>query len=91
MNINRKNGEFYANTEYLAWGKKAPYLSHNALEDTSHELHHTLQDMERRFKEHGTKPSMHTLIHTHLLQLVGLGLVLVPVGIFPVGQAEGPH
>lgn len=47
--------------------------------------------MERRFKEHGTKPSMHTLIHTHLLQLVGLGLVLVPVGIFPVGQAEGPH
>lgn len=28
---------------------------------------------------------------THLLQLVGLGLVLVPVGVLPVGQAERPH
>lgn len=28
---------------------------------------------------------------THLLQFVGLGFVLVPVCVLPVGQTEGPH
>lgn len=27
----------------------------------------------------------------YLLQLVGLGLVFVPVGVLPVGQTEAPH
>lgn len=29
--------------------------------------------------------------HADLLQLIGLGLVFVPVSVLPVGQAEGPH
>lgn len=36
-------------------------------------------------------PGVTSSAHSYLLQFVGLGLVFVPVGVPPVGEAEGPH